>query len=161
MQWHRGWARAIVIVGSLLSWSTAISASPSEQEPSPRVAGLARSIMSPFCPGRTLQSCPSPEASRWVADIREWTAQGRSDEQILQRLQARVPGFALAGPPASTGWLLGLVPVAAASLVLLLVVRRLLALRAQARAVERDRAPAPTGDPALDALLDDELRETD
>lgn len=151
----------MVIVASLLSWSPAVSASPAEQEPSPRVAGLARSIMSPFCPGRTLQSCPSPEAARWVADIREWTAEGRSDEQILQRLQARVPGFALAGPPTSTGWLLGLLPVAAASLVLLLVLRRLLSLRGQALAVERDRATAHAGDPELDALLDDELRETD
>lgn len=61
--------------------------------------------MSPFCPGRTLNSCPSGKATAWRDDIRLWVAEGLSNEEILARLQARVPDFQLEGtPPTDWSW---------------------------------------------------------
>jgi len=70
-----------------------------------RASGLFDSTMSPFCPGRTLNSCPSGKATAWRDDIRAWVAEGLSNEQILARLQARVPDFQLEGtPPTDWSW---------------------------------------------------------
>lgn len=153
----RGSAFALVLGAALIGRLTSALAAP-ELEESPRVATLARSIMSPFCPGRTLQSCPSPEAARWVADIRAWAAEGRSDDEILRSLAARVPGFDLDGPSAATSWLLGGLPIAAASLFLLFAVWHL-RIRRQRELVTG--GAVATADEMLDSLLDDELRETD
>ena len=86
---------------------------------------ISRSVMSPFCPGRTVSSCPV--AGPWRDDIRRWVGEGVSAEDIRQRLAARVPQHNLLGvPPNRLGWLLpvGLGLIAAASLFF--VLRRLI-----------------------------------
>lgn len=141
----------------VLSSSPARAADPSEVDLGGRVASLGRSLMSPFCPGRTLQACPSGQAAAWLADVRAWVAEGRTDAEIVRRLQARVPGFDLAGPPPSTGWLLGLAPIGLASSILIaafVVLRR-------RRVVERPRARDEDEDEELGDVLDDELARAD
>ena len=62
--------------------------------------------MSPFCPGRTLADCPSPDAAVWRADIRTWMNAGLPDAEIRTRLQARMPEQNLSAlPRGPLGWL--------------------------------------------------------
>lgn len=150
-----GFAGVLVLLAALAC------APPREPDAGARVSTLGRSLMSPFCPGRTLQSCPSSEAARWLADIRSWAVQGRSDADIVQRLQARVPGFDLDGqPPARTSWLIGLAPIGAASLVLILLARRV-ANRRKHRRTAATILPEEQVDETLEEALDDELSRID
>lgn len=112
--------------------------------------------MSPFCPGRTLRSCPSPDAAGWLDDIGAWAAQGRSDREIVELLQARVPDFDLDGQPPAA-WLIGLLPVGSASLILIAVARRIARRRRGLPAADVSEAM----DHTLDEALDEELARID
>jgi len=117
------------------------------------VAGeLVDQVMSPFCPGKVLSDCPSPQAAEWRVDVHRWAEEGASESEIVERLQARVPGFDLArrAPPESTG-MLPIGAFVAASLFLLWAARRL--VRRQGRAP----ASAPTKADGYDERLDEEL----
>jgi cytochrome c-type biogenesis protein CcmH/NrfF len=64
---------------------------------------LAHELMSPFCPGRTLAECSSPQA----AELRLWiltqAAAGASQEEIEANLYGRFGDVLLAAPRAE-GW---------------------------------------------------------
>jgi cytochrome c-type biogenesis protein CcmH/NrfF len=130
-----------------------------------RVQGLTRSVMSPFCPGKTVAACPSPNAQAWRDDIRNWVAQGVSNEEIRQRLEARVPGFDLSGRPGGAwGWGLPLFGMALASLWLGFMWRRARSRRATGEAEPTatsrpggDEAPSEAPSDALDTKLREEL----
>jgi cytochrome c-type biogenesis protein CcmH/NrfF len=82
---------------------------------------IAQSIMSPFCPGRTVSACPV--AGPWRDDIRKMVAEGVEPDEIKRRLAERVPEHNLMGvPPNRLGWALpvGLGVVALSVLVFLL-----------------------------------------
>ena len=49
---------------------------------------LSHELMSPYCPGRTLSSCPSPNARKLEAFILDEASKGKSKEQIEQELVA-------------------------------------------------------------------------
>jgi cytochrome c-type biogenesis protein CcmH/NrfF len=90
---------------------------------------IARSVMSPFCPGRTVSACPV--AGPWRDDIRKWVGEGVDPIEIKRRLAERVPEHNLMGVPKNRlGWVLpvGLGVVALGFLVFLL--RRLVGPRA-------------------------------
>jgi cytochrome c-type biogenesis protein CcmH/NrfF len=93
--------------------------SPEELE---RIAeSIAQSIMSPFCPGRTVSACPV--AGPWRDDIRKMVAEGVEPDEIKRRLAERVPEHNLMGVPKNRlGWVLpvGLGIIAIGILVLLL-----------------------------------------
>lgn len=77
----------------------------SEAEVDRQAEAISRSIMSPFCPGRTVSACPN--AGPWRNDIREWVAEGVPAVEIRERLAARVPEHNLSGVPKNRlGWLL-------------------------------------------------------
>ena len=129
---------------------------------------IARSVMSPFCPGRTVSSCPV--AGPWRDDIRRWVGEGVSPEDIRQRLAERVPQHNLMGvPPNRLGWVLpvGLGLLAAASLFFLL--KRLIkpappppppgkTPSEEASTANGEAAPAAKGKPEdYDARLEEEL----
>ena len=131
-------------------------------------AGLARDwgydlgdeLMSPFCPGRTLSSCPSPQAAELVQWIVTQEAAGATREEVLEILVERYGEEILGAPPAEgiTLWAY-IFPVAGFVLfggVAFYALRRIVAGAGEAR----DRADVPawaqaTGPPVV--ASDDEL----
>jgi cytochrome c-type biogenesis protein CcmH len=61
---------------------------------------LGDELMSPFCPGRTLSSCPSPQAAELVQWIVTQEAAGTTREEILEILIERFGEEILGAPPA-------------------------------------------------------------
>ena len=128
---------------------------------------VAGSLMSPFCPGRTLNACPSPRAGAWRAEIRDWIAQGVPREQIVARLQARSPQMDLASHQRSGyGWVAPAVAVVLVTLLIVVVGRRMLRGRAGPAADGEETAgaaePAPVAEGELATyreLLDSELKK--
>jgi cytochrome c-type biogenesis protein CcmH/NrfF len=116
-----------------------------------QVQAIVRTTNSPFCPGKTLDSCPSPRASEWRQEINEWVADGVPENEIRDRLQDRVPNFDLSVVPVKSGWIIPVVAVSLSTLWLILV----------GRALTAPRPPRPTRPPpnhsSLDARLDEEL----
>lgn len=118
----------------------------SEEEVNRRADAIASSIMSPFCPGRTVDSCPA--AGAWREDIRRWTAEGVDSEEIKRRLHERVPNHDLMGIPKNRlGWALpiGLAIVAVGLLAFLL---RYLVRPAARSAPSADTPSAEKAEPA-------------
>lgn len=127
---------------------------PAEEGPSEgrQVQTIVRNTVSPFCPGKTLDSCPSPKAGEWRRDIREWVTEGVPNAEIRERLQARVPGFDLGIPSVKSGWLIPVVAVALSTSWLIVMVRRF-----RVRSIRRSESLSAHQDHALDARLDEEL----
>jgi cytochrome c-type biogenesis protein CcmH/NrfF len=122
--------------------STGSHLSPEENER--EAESIARSIMSPFCPGRTVSACPV--AGPWRADIRQWVIEGVDPDEIKARLAARVPQHNLMGVPGNRlGWVL---PVGAALLAvgtLIFLMRYLVRPRAMTAAAAAGAGAAPKG----------------
>jgi len=154
-----GWSAAIVAVALGFAPHLGSARDDGETEPQPteelsveasrRASSLFDSTLSPFCPGRTLASCPSSKATAWRQDIRTWVAQGLGDEEIVARLQQRVPGFQLEGTP-STDW-------SWAGPLLVMALLTLAFVLGGQRAVRARRSEAPAAPPAASA--DDPDRE--
>jgi cytochrome c-type biogenesis protein CcmH/NrfF len=112
----------------------AVAAAPDTRSPEERervAESIAQSIMSPFCPGRTVSACPV--AGPWRDDIRKMVDEGVDPDEIKRILAARVPEHNLMGVPKNRlGWVLpvGLGVIAVGFLVWLL--RRLVGPRAGA-----------------------------
>lgn len=116
-----------------------------------RADQLSGQIMSPFCPGKTLQSCTSPSAAAWRADIRNWAAEGVSSVEIKRRLDARAGRSLNALPAEEQAFWMPLVTV-----LLALVTFGLIAVRMRRR-LAPDEAPAAEENAEWDTRLDDEL----
>lgn len=82
------WRWVVLVVGLYSPWALAASTESAEQQLQ-RSAEIYKTTMSPFCPGRTLDACPSPNATAWRDDIRRWVAEGLSTEEIRRRLDQR------------------------------------------------------------------------
>ncbi|HTM46757.1 MAG TPA: cytochrome c-type biogenesis protein CcmH [Polyangiaceae bacterium] len=157
-----------VFVAFGLATSTARAEDPVTAEQ--RAQSLTRSVMSPFCPGRTLDTCPSPRATEWRAQIRQWVSEGLSNDEIRRRLQQQAPDPKedLTGGP-STG--VGMWFPVAAGLgflgLLAYVLKRLSAARASTGSASSTKSVAvenkapPVDDAALEARLDEEIRQSD
>ena len=50
--------------------------------------GIAQSVMSPFCPGRTLDDCPSSAASELRNKITDMLLAGKTEDQVVENLYA-------------------------------------------------------------------------
>ena len=87
---------------------------------------LARDLMSPFCPGRTLADCSSPDAGAVREEIRQALGAGESPEAVRARIEARFGDRVVGVPRERTGWLLPIAALAAGAGVLALVIRRAL-----------------------------------
>ena len=65
------------------------------QSPSPEaqelVLELSHDLMSPYCPGRTIATCPSPQARKLENEILVKAEAGMDREQIEAELVARFP----------------------------------------------------------------------
>jgi cytochrome c-type biogenesis protein CcmH/NrfF len=120
---------------------------------------LAHEVMSPFCPGRTLAECPSPNA----AELRMWiitqAAAGADRDEVTAMLYERFGEDVLRAAPRAEGWGLSAYAVPIVFFVLggpvvLLALRRMVARgETAARAI-----PVPPDiDPSLEAGLREEL----
>lgn len=123
-----------------------------------QVQSIVRHTASPFCPGKTLDSCPSPKAGEWRRDIRAWVGDGVPEPEIRDRLQARVPSFDLSIPPVKSGWVIPVVAVALSTFWLVVMARRFRGRGTRKRRVE---APGRDQTQTLDARLDEELAALD
>jgi cytochrome c-type biogenesis protein CcmH/NrfF len=121
-----------------------------------QVQSIVRNTLSPFCPGKTLNSCPSPKAGEWRRDIREWVEAGVPEPEIRGRLQARVPTFDLSIPPVKSGWVIPVIAVVLSTLWFVVMVRKFRGRGGQRRTVE-----LATADRDLDTRLDEELAALD
>lgn len=61
---------------------------------------LAGELMSPYCPGRTLSSCPSPQAAELVQWMVVQESGGATKEQVVEMLVERFGEEILGAPPA-------------------------------------------------------------
>jgi len=150
------WAvRSSVLLGALLVVSSCASEPIEETNDSRAVQAIVRTTNSPFCPGKTLDSCPSPKAAEWRTDINEWVEADVPAVEIRERLQQRVPGFDLEPKPVSSGWLIPLVALLVSTLWFVVMSRR---LRRRSHGVEGATEPV---DRTFDTRLDEELGRLD
>lgn len=71
---------------------------PTDAESERKAAAIARQIMSPFCPGRTVSDCTSEYAAEWRREILEMVRAGKSAEEIAREFEVRA-GRDLSGIP--------------------------------------------------------------
>ena len=68
---------------------------PPTQKPSPEAQEpaleLSHALMSPYCPGRTIATCPSPQARKLENEMLVKAEAGMDREQIESELVARFP----------------------------------------------------------------------
>lgn len=86
------------------------------------------STMSPYCPGRTLATCPSPQAADLRDEVKAWVAAGIPPDSIQAMLYARYGESVRAAPRAEgfglIAWVVpGLVVVVGALLLLVRLAR--------------------------------------
>jgi cytochrome c-type biogenesis protein CcmH len=105
--------RGLALVAVALTTALAAPAARAG-DPSQTAAEISAGVMSPFCPGLTLQDCPSDAARRLRDRIERWVRGGASREQIMARLRRDYgPGIAAMPPAEGSGLLAWLVPAAA------------------------------------------------
>jgi cytochrome c-type biogenesis protein CcmH/NrfF len=148
-----------ILVFSALIFALACAAVPAEDastDEGRQVQSIVRNTLSPFCPGKTLNSCPSPKAGEWRRDIREWVEAGVPEPEIRDRLQARVPAFDLSIPPVKSGWVIPVIAVVLSTLWFVVMARKF-----KGGGGPRRQAEAPPQNQDLDARLDEELAALD
>jgi cytochrome c-type biogenesis protein CcmH/NrfF len=126
---------------------------------------MAHDLMSPYCPGRTLAECPSPQATELRFWILTQAAAGASEAEVNAMLTDRFGDVLLAAPRAE-GWGLAayVIPIAFFLIggpVVVLVIRRLVAGGGSKAPPEAESKVAASGasDPDLERQLEIELGE--
>jgi cytochrome c-type biogenesis protein CcmH/NrfF len=152
--WRRAKEVAIGAVLVALSLSTTLRA---EDKTDRRADDLAEQIMSPFCPGKTLNQCTSANAAGWRADIRDWVREGVPSDEIRLRLEQRAGKSLSSVPSPEQAYWMPALTVLVAGLTLTLGWRR---IRRQWVAPEPP-PPAATVMDRWDEQLDDELAQLD
>jgi len=145
------------IFAALLFGTSAATAADGEAvaEPEGWAYKISNEVMSPFCPGRTLSACPSPQAD----DLRMWLmvqeASGRSREDVEAELYERY-GEVLRAAPLAEGfgmaaYVFPVIAFLAGGVVVGVFLRR------QTRTVADPAPSAPASDPELERAIDQEL----
>lgn len=154
-------ATALVLALATLALAGGALAADAPAEPPSWAYQLPHDLMSPFCPGRTLAECPSPQADQLRLWILTQAAAGASREELETALYQRFGDQIRSAPRASGwGWSAYAIPIVG------FLVGGGLVVYALRRIVRRGSAPSaaaspvepPPGDPELERLLDEELR---
>jgi len=128
-----------------------------------RALRIYSSLMSPFCPGLTVASCPSPGAEEMREEVRRRLGAGEGEPTIVAALVATYGAEILGAPPAQRWGLALWIPPALALLLgggaLALWLRRRSAAPPEGEADQA--APLLEIDRVLRARLDEELRAFD
>ena len=137
----------------------ALSASPlaASAEEEAWSADMVDTLMSPYCPGRTLRSCPSPQAGDLIVWIEDQEGQGRGSEEVYAQLLSEF-GDEIRQAPTATGF--GATAYAIPVLAFL-AGGALVAVFLRRQGGSDDEAVpaavAPAVDPELERLVDEEL----
>lgn len=114
---------------------------------------VTRAVMSPYCPGRTLAACPSGAAAELRTEVRDWLAEGRSEQWVLDELVTRYGEDVRGAPRLSgfgwVGWLAVPLFLAAGAVAVTVF------LRSRARAAP----PVPAADPSAARLSASQIRD--
>ena len=98
---RRIFVRALVVLAATL---TALSSAwAQDQAIDTKANALYDEVMSPFCPGRTLANCPSPQAAQLREQIKQRLTAGSTDEQIKDELYEAY-GEVVLGAPRKEGF---------------------------------------------------------
>jgi cytochrome c-type biogenesis protein CcmH/NrfF len=150
------------LAAGLLGGALFLAALCGAESPAGWAYQLSHQLMSPFCPGRTLPDCPSPQAAQLQQWIREQERIGRARGEVEAELVAQFGEVILQSPrPTGIGLAAYVIPV-----VLFLCGGSLLVyfLRRQTRQ-SVPASPPSAGlrpvDPELERRLEAELRESD
>jgi cytochrome c-type biogenesis protein CcmH/NrfF len=144
-----------IFAALLLGVSAATAADESVAAPEGWAYQLSHDLMSPFCPGRTLSACTSPQAD----ELRMWMivqeAAGRSREDVEAELFERY-GDVLRSAPLAEGfgmaaYVFPVLAFLAGGVVVFVFLRR------QTRVVPTPEQSLPPSDPELERLIDREL----
>ncbi len=118
----------LICVATLLGAPLALAQDDGDRtERSRRARALAGQLMSPFCPGRTLEDCPSPNAAAWREEIRGWIQAGVTEDEVVSRLQARTSTDLASVPRSPLGWTVPVAILLGGLLVLVWALRRVVA----------------------------------
>ncbi len=145
----------VLLVLAMLGLCTVASAS---EEPEGWAYELASELMSPYCPGRTLSECPSPQADQLRTWIILQEASGRTRAEVEVELIGRF-GDGIRSRPRAEGF--GLMAYVLPVLIFVgggLLVAVFLRRQTQGGpASQPPTAPAETLDPELERRIDEEL----
>jgi cytochrome c-type biogenesis protein CcmH/NrfF len=151
-----GWFFAIGLVAA--SSATAVGqASPRQQ-----ASDLSRELMSPFCPGKLLSDCTSPDAGTLRDEMRTRIATGEPADAVKADLVRRY-GREILGAPAveGVGLLAWLIPAVLGMGTAAAVAWKVARAAGNPRRGGPVLATAGRVDAAAFARLDDELRDLD
>ncbi|HEY8156285.1 MAG TPA: cytochrome c-type biogenesis protein CcmH [Myxococcota bacterium] len=120
---------------------------------------MANEMMSPFCPGRSIADCPSPQAQT----LRMWLivqeSAGRPRAEVEAELVSRYGESILGAPPAKgiglTAYLIPVAVVAAGAALLTWFLRR----QTRAAPIPKLAGAGAALDPELERLVDEKLAE--
>ncbi|MCB0309614.1 MAG: cytochrome c-type biogenesis protein CcmH [Bdellovibrionales bacterium] len=115
---------------------------------------IYQEVMSPFCPGRTLNNCPSTAASQLKDEIKSELMAGKDSHAIFAQLIERYGEEVRAAPPnrgfGRIAWLAPLIFLLLGALIIGLVIRR-------NKQVPVETTPATEIDPEVEARINAEL----
>jgi cytochrome c-type biogenesis protein CcmH/NrfF len=159
---HRSDSRRLVgLIAFLLAALLIAPAAASQEEPPGWAYQLSHDLMSPFCPGRTLAECPSPQADELRLWILTQAAAGATREEVESQVIARFGEMVRSAPKAEgwglTAYAIPIVGFLAGGLLVVFVLRR---LSSPGRATDSPRpatVPASQGDSELERLVDEEF----
>jgi len=144
----------LVFAATLIALSMS-SAPALSEEPEGWAYAMPNELMSPFCPGRTLADCTSPQA----ASLRMWitvqAAAGRTRSDVEEELMERY-GDVLRPAPRATGFGIAayafpVIAFLAGGVVVFVFLRR------QTRSGAKTTPVADSTDPDLERIIDEEL----
>lgn len=155
---------------ALLALGLALPAQAVDEFDTSWAYNAAHELMSPFCPGRTLAECTSPQAGELRAWIVVQAAAGRTQDDVYEELYGRYGNKMRPTPKAEgiglTAYALPIGAFLGGGLLVTLVLRRLTsgggaskpAASATPRAAAAGAASASPEDAELLRIVDEELR---
>lgn len=79
----------LVILLSVFGASQCLGQEMSRAELDKRASNVYQQVFSPFCPGRSLNDCPSSKAHDLKMELREQLSNGESEDQVLESVFAK------------------------------------------------------------------------
>lgn len=137
---------------AVISHSSIVWAVPEYEQ---KAIEFSSEVMSPFCPGRTLSSCPSGDARELRLEVKRLFQFGRTPEEVQEILQAKFPGFNFGGVPETEGF--GLVAWTLPTIFILLLTAVILILLSGMRRIEEEDNKPVSLDPDFEAKVNAEL----